>query len=91
LVRQLFFAKAKQTLGRVRGKFGGIVGTPNAERTMDFESLLSEGNSEYQTVSGLIKERLERMTRKNQLEKLADESEALNRHLKFRPLGFYIK
>ena len=46
LVRQLFMAEAKRALGRTRGKFGGIVGLPEGERTMDYESLLSEGNQE---------------------------------------------
>lgn len=91
LIRQLFFALAKKTLGRTRGKFGGIVGTPNAERTMDFQSLLDEGNKEYGEVVAKINERMTRMTRKEQLNKMADESEALNRHLKYRPLGWYVK
>jgi hypothetical protein len=46
LVRQLFIAEAKRALGRTRGKFGGIVGPPEAERTMDYETLITEGNDE---------------------------------------------
>jgi hypothetical protein len=60
LVRQLFIAEAKRALGRTRGKFGGIVGPPEAERTMDYD-------------------------------RGATEAEFLNKQLKYRPLGFFIK
>lgn len=91
LIRKLFFAHAKRALGRVRGKFNGIVGTPNAERTMDYDTLLSEGNSELESVSAEIKERLENLSTLKQLERMANEAEFLNKHLKYRPLGFYVK
>ena len=35
LIRQLFIAEAKRALGRTRGKYGGVIGPPEAERTMD--------------------------------------------------------
>ncbi len=91
LVRQLFMANAKVALGRTRGKFGGIVGPPEAERTMDYESLLSEGNEERKAVLERLDERLARLNTDKQLERAANESENLNKHLKFRPLGFYVK
>lgn len=90
-VRSLFIAEGKRTLGRTRGKFGGIVGPPEAERTMDYESLLSEGNDERAALLERLDARLERLSSTNQIERAADESENLNRHLRFRPLGFYIK
>lgn len=90
-VRSLFIAEAKRTLGRTRGKFGGIVGPPEAERTMDYESLLSEGNDERAALLERLDARLERLSSTNQIERAADESENLNRHLRFRPLGFYVK
>lgn len=91
LVRQLFMANAKIALGRTRGKFGGVVGPPEAERTMDYESLLSEGNDEKKAVLERLDERLARLSTEKQIERAAKESEDLNRHLKFRPLGFYFK
>lgn len=90
IIRQLFIAEAKKALGRVRGKFGGIVGPPEAERTMDYESLISEGNDERKTVMEKLEERLTRFTTTSQLERAANEAEQLNKHLKHRPLGFWV-
>ena len=91
LIRQLFIAEAKRTLGRTRGKFGGIVGPPEAERTMEFESLLSEGNEEKKAILERLDARLERLSSTKQMERSANESENLNKHLSYRPLGFYVK
>jgi len=91
LVRQLFVAEAKRALGRTRGKFGGIVGPPEAERTMDYDSLLSEGNDERKIILERLDTRLERLSSTKQLERGATEAEFLNKSLRFRPLGFFIK
>jgi hypothetical protein len=90
LVRQLFIAEGKRALGRVRGKFGGIVGPPEAERTMDYDSLLSEGNEERKLVLERLDERLKRLSTTSQLERSANEAEYLNRNLKHHPLGFWV-
>lgn len=90
LIRQLFIAEAKRTLARVRGKFGGIVGPPEAERTMDYDTLLSEGNEERRAVLERLDERLLRLSSTAQLERGANEAEYLNRALKYRPLGFWV-
>lgn len=91
LIRQLFIAEAKRALGRTRGKFGGIVGPPEAERTMDYDSLLSEGNEERKAILERLDIRLDRLSSTKQLERNANEAENLNKAIKFRPLGFYIK
>jgi hypothetical protein len=90
LIRQLFIAEAKRALGRVRGKFGGIVGPPEAERTMDYETLISEGNDERKAVLERLDGRLLRLSSTSQLERSANEAEYLNRAMKYRPLGFWI-
>lgn len=90
LIRQLFIAEAKKALGRTRGKFGGIVGPPEAERTMDYETLISEGNEEKRAVLERLTARLERLSNTKQLERGANEAEYLNRALKFRPMGFWV-
>ena len=90
-VRQLYVAHAKKALARVRGKFSGIVGPPGAERTMDYDSLLSEGESELLELRTRLDQRLDRLSTEKQYERAANEAEHLNRHLKFRPLGFYFK
>ena len=91
LIRQLFVAEAKITLGRVRGKFGGIVGFKDSERTMDFESLLSEGTKEKEEILKRLDERLLRLSTEKQLERAANEAESLNKSLTYRPNGFFIK
>ena len=90
IIRQLFIAEAKKALGRVRGKFGGIVGPPEAERTMDYESLISEGNEERKAVMEKLEERMTRFTTTSQLERSANEAENLNKSLTYRPLGFWV-
>ena len=90
LVRQLFIAESKKTLGRTRGKFGGIVGPPDAERTMDYETLISEGNEEKKSVLERLDARLARLSSSAQLERGAKEATDLNTALKFRPLGFWV-
>jgi hypothetical protein len=90
LIRQLFIAEAKRALGRTRGKFGGIVGPPEAERTMDYETLISEGNDERKAVLERLDARLLRLSTTSQLERAANEAEFLNRALKQQPLGFWV-
>jgi len=90
LVRKLFVAESKRALGRTRGKFGGIVGPPEAERTMDYETLISEGNDERREVLERLDEWLARLSSTAQIERAAKESEDLNKHLGFRPLGFWV-
>jgi hypothetical protein len=45
-VRKWFFASAKETLSKVRGKFSGVLKTPDSELTMDYQSLATEGKDE---------------------------------------------
>jgi hypothetical protein len=90
LIRQLFIAESKRALGRTRGKFGGIVGPPEAERTMDYETLISEGNEEKKAVLERLDARLERLSSTKQLERGAGEAENLNKSMKYRPLGFWV-
>jgi hypothetical protein len=90
LIRQLFIAEAKRALGRTRGKFGGVIGPPEAERTMDYETLITEGNEERRMILERLDTRLLRMSSTSQLERAANESDYLNRHLKYRALGFWV-
>lgn len=89
LIRQLFFAEAKKMLGRVRGKFGGIVGPPEAERTMDYETLISEGNEEKKEALERLDGRLQRLTSTSMLERAAKEATDLNTALGYHPQGFW--
>jgi hypothetical protein len=88
LVRQLFIAEAKKALGRVRGKFGGIVGPPEAQQTMDYESLLAEGNEEKKEAITKLQERLLRLSSTSQLERASKEASDLNAALKYKPMNW---
>lgn len=91
LIRQLFISEAKRALGRTRGKFGGVVGVEGAERTMDYESLLNEGNEERKAVLERLDARLERLSSLKMLERASNEAEFINKGLRFRALGIYVK
>ena len=91
LVRQILTAKSKQVLGAyIRGKFGGIVGPPEAERTMNWEFIAAEGKEEYKEVFERLKLRLEQMTNTKMLERKSLEAEYVNKSLRYRPLGLYV-
>lgn len=88
-VRDYFTAMCKETLGRVRGKFGGSLGVTDAEVTMDYDSLLSEAKEDKTALWDRLKERLERLMPDKMLERKALEAENLNKSLQYRPLGHH--
>jgi hypothetical protein len=85
-VRRWFFAYAKETLGRVRGKYSGNLKTPDSELTMDYQSLATEGKDEKtKLIEELIGAEglLTRLRPEKQMEKEALIAENLNKQLKF--------
>jgi hypothetical protein len=89
-VRDWFTALCKETLGRVRGKFGGSLGVTDAEVTMDYESLLSESREDRTALLERLNTRLERLRPDNMLTRKATEAEQLNKALQYRPLGITV-
>ena len=85
-IRRWFFAYAKETLSRVRGKFSGNIKTPDSELTMDYTSLATEAKDEK---SKLIEEligpegRLTRLKPEKVMEREALIAESLNKQKKF--------
>ncbi|MDB4326271.1 hypothetical protein N9966_00500 [bacterium] len=86
-VRDYFTAMCKETLGRVRGKFGGSLGVTDADVTMDFDSLLNESKEDKEKLWERLSLRLERLRPDKMLERKALEAENLNKSLQYRPLG----
>lgn len=94
-VRRWFFAYAKETLARVRGKFSGNLKTPDSELTMDYASLSTEAKDEK---SKLIEEltgaegRLTRLRPEKVMEREALLAENLQKVLKTRafPRQIYV-
>ena len=89
-VRDYFTAICKETLGRVRGKFGGVLGVTDAEVTMDYESLLSEAKEDKTALMERLNNRLERLRPEAMLTRKANEAEQLNKALQYRPLGITV-
>ena len=86
-VRRYFFAKCKEQLGRVRGKFGGALKTPDADLTLEYDSLLNESKEEVGKLIEELSERLTRMKDTTQKEESASNAETLNRTLSYRPMN----
>ena len=90
IIRQLLTAKAKETLGIIRGTFSGKIHIPQAEATMDYQMLINQGQQEYEKVMTSLKERLERMTPAKVLETQASIIENQKKIQEGTPLGIYV-
>ena len=90
IIRQLLTAKAKETLGIIRGTFSGKIHIPQAEATMDYQMLINQGQQEYEKVMTSLKERLERMTPVKVLETQANIIEHQKKIQEATPLGIYV-
>lgn len=90
IVRKLFVAKAKQTLGLIRGKFSGKVNIPQAEMTMDYQMLVQQGKEEYDAAMDELTKRLERMRPANIMEENAKLMENNVKLQQYTPLGIYV-
>lgn len=54
-IKKYTIANCKEYLGRIRGKFGGVVGEPDKERVMDFQALLDESYNERSELKRLLR------------------------------------
>lgn len=88
-VRKYLTAMAKETLGRMRGKFGGTLKIPNAEVTMDSETLLAEAKEEKTSLVQELSEWLMELRSDRMLERRAQEATNLNTVLKYIPNGIW--
>lgn len=91
IIRQLLVAKAKQTLGLIRGKFSGKVNIPQAEMTMDYQMLTQQGKEEYDAAMEALTKRLERLRPVNMIKEHAELVENNVKLLQYVPLGIYVK
>lgn len=89
-VRQLLVAKAKQTLGLIRGKFSGKVSIPQAEMSMDYQMLIQQGKEEYDKAMESLEKRLERLRPVNMMKEQAELTENHNKIQQYTPLGIYV-
>lgn len=53
-IENYFQALCKESLGRIRGKYMGVVNLPGAELKLEYESLLNESRQEKENLIGLL-------------------------------------
>lgn len=90
VIRQLLVAKAKETLGIIRGTFSGKIHLPQAEATMDYNMLISQGQKEYETAMRTLEKRLENLTPEKIVEREANIVKNTLERQKGTPLGIYM-
>ena len=88
-IRKYTLALAKELLGIVRSKYGNIP-IPNAEVSMDGETLRAEATAEKEQLIEQLRENLEQTSRKALLEAQKDESDFQQDTLKKVPYPIYI-
>ena len=88
-IRKYGLALTKELLGIIRSKYGTIP-IPNAETTLDGETLRSEAAAEKEGLITELRETLEATSRKAMLEADKDEAEFLQEKLQKVPYPIYI-
>ena len=88
-IRKYGLALTKELLGIVRSKYGTIP-VPNAETTLDGDTLRAEASAEKELLITQLREMLEQTSRKALLEADKDEAEFLQEKLSKVPYPIYI-
>ena len=88
-IRKYGLALSKELLGIIRSKYGSIP-IPNADTTLDGDTLRSEASAEKETLVTQLREMLEQTSRKALLEADKDEAEFLQEKLNKVPYPIYI-
>ena len=88
-IRKYTLALAKELLGIIRSKYGNIP-IPNAEVSLDGDTLRAEASAEKEQLIEQLRENLEQTSRKALMEAQKDESESQQETLKKVPYPIYI-
>ena len=88
-IYQYTLALCREILGYVRGKYS-TVPIPGSEVTLNQQDLLTDARSTKESLLAELRDMLEKTGRQAQLEKLAINSENLNKTLNDVPMGLYI-
>ncbi len=88
-IRKYALALTKELLGMVRSKYGTIP-IPNADTTLDGDTLRAEAAAEKETLVTQLREMLEQTSRRAMLEADKDEAEFLQEKLNKVPYPIYI-
>jgi len=88
-IRKYGLALTKELLGIIRSKYGSIP-IPNADTTLDGDTLRSEAATEKEVLVTQLREMLDQTSRKALLEADKDEAEFLQEKLQKIPYPIYI-
>ena len=88
-IRKYTLALAKELLGIIRSKYGSIP-IPNAEVSLDGDTLRAEASAEKEQLIEQLRENLEQTSRKALMEAQRDESESQQETLRKVPYPIYI-
>jgi len=88
-IRKYTLALSKELLGIIRSKYGNIP-IPNAEVSLDGDTLRAEATAEKEQLIEQLRENLEQTSRKALLEAQREESESQQETLKKVPYPLYI-
>ena len=88
-IRKYGLALTKELLGMIRGKYGTIP-IPNADTSLDGETLRQEAQTEKEFLISQLREMLEQTSRKALMEQERDEAQALQEKLQKVPYPIYI-
>jgi len=88
-IKKYGLALCKELLGTIRSKYASLP-IPNAETTLDGDTLRTEAASEKEALITELREMLEQMSRKSLLEADKDEAEFLQEKLSKVPYTIYI-
>jgi hypothetical protein len=88
-IRKYGLALTKELLGMIRSKYGSIP-VPNAETTLDGDTLRTEAQTEKEFLVTQLRENLEASSRKLMLEADSEEATRLQEKLQKVPLPIYI-
>ena len=88
-IRKYGLALSKELLGIIRSKYGSIP-IPNADTTLDGDTLRSEAATEKEVLVTQLREMLEQTSRKALLEADKDKSDCLQEKLQKNPYPIYI-
>tara|TARA_R100000008_G_scaffold40137_1_gene23010 strand:+ start:80 stop:1234 length:1155 start_codon:yes stop_codon:yes gene_type:complete len=88
-IRKYGLALSKELLGIIRSKYGSIP-IPNAETTLDGDTLRSEASAEKEALISQLREDLEAASRKQMMENDSEEATRLQEKLQKVPLPIFV-
>ena len=89
-IRRFALALSKETLGQVRGKFGGAVPIPGDSVTLNAADLLSQAKEEQNALRDELKAILDEMTYEKLTEKDSAMTENMNKVQEKIPLPVFV-